>query len=72
MTDMEWYEVKAEAFRICTRHMAPGKDPAAASYPAPFEDRAAAWDKWMTDNGMVVAAFRSAFNSIMGNDESAL
>ena len=40
MTDLERYEVKAEAFRICTGHMAPGKDAASASYPAPFWEAA--------------------------------
>ena len=70
MNDVEWYEIKAEAFRICCGHMAPGKDPAAASYPAPFEDRAAAWEKWTLENQQVIAAFGTATRRIMGRDDS--
>lgn len=69
MNDNEWFEVKAEAFRICTGHMAPGKDPASASYPAPFEERAKAWEEWTTAHMQPIAAFRVAFQRIMGRDE---
>ncbi len=44
------YELKALMFHRMTGHMAPGKDPASASYPAPFEVREEAWVRWCTDN----------------------
>ena len=68
LSDFEWYEIKAEAFRICTGHMAPGKDPSPLSYPAPFEERAAAWDKWTTENLKITGAFLTAFNRIMADE----
>lgn len=65
MNGLDRYEVKAEAFRICTGHMAPGKDPSPATYPAPFEERARAWDEWHVIHGQVIAAFLTAFDRIM-------
>ena len=70
MTDLERYEVKAEAFRICTGHMAPGKDPAAMSYPKPFEDRAKAWDEWHAAHALPIAAMLTAFERIMERDDA--
>ena len=70
MDDIEWYEVKAEAFRICTGHMAPGKDPAAMSYPKPFEDRAKAWDEWHAAHALPIAAMLTAFERIMERDDA--
>lgn len=69
MDNIQRYEVKAEAFRICTGHMAPGKDPASASYPAPFEERAKAWEEWHEKHGLVIAAMFTAFNRIVREDE---
>ena len=63
------YEVKAEAFRIMTGHMAPGKDPASASYPAPFEERAAAWEAWMEQYGQVIDAMFTAFKRMGPSDD---
>ena len=65
MDEIERYEVKAEAFRICTGHMAPGKDPASASYPAPFDERAKAWDEWHATHALPIAAMLTAFERIM-------
>ena len=59
------YEIKAEAFRLMTGHMAPGKDPAAASYPASFEERSEIWDAWLESNGeCVIAMLKAADNFI--------
>ena len=63
------YEIKAEAFRICTGHMAPGKDPASASSPAPFEERSAAWDAWMNENGRVVRAMLLDMARVLPDEE---
>ena len=58
------YEIQAEAFRIMTGHMAPGKDPSPASYPAPFEERSAIWDEWIQKHGDVVKAMLVAMKRI--------
>lgn len=65
----ERYEIKAYAFHRMTGHMAPGKDPASASYPASFEERTAAWDKFMAEHGPVILAMLRAFEEIMPGDE---
>ena len=65
MTDLERYEIKAEAFRISTGYTAPGKDVAALAHGAPFHERAAAWDKWDADNGAIVNAMFLAFKRVM-------
>ena len=62
------YEIKAEAFRIMTGHMAPGKDPASASYPASFEERMEAWQKWLNDYHIIITAMFTAFDRIMDLD----
>lgn len=56
LNDIEKYEVMAGAFRIMTGHMAPGKDASPASYPAPYEDREAAWREWFAKNAECVRA----------------
>ena len=63
----EEYELKAEAFRVMTGHMAPGKDAAAASYPAPYEEREAAWREWGAQHGEVVRAMILALRVIDGD-----
>lgn len=50
MTSSLAYEIKAEAFRSMTGHMAPGKDASIFSYPEPIEVRSDAWDKWRKEN----------------------
>lgn len=59
------YEIKAEAFRIMTGHMAPGKDAASASYPAPFEERQAAWDEWLKENSDCIKAMLAAADNFI-------
>lgn len=65
------FEIKAEAFRIMTGHMAPGKDAAPESYPAPYEERAAAYATWLQGNGECVRAVVLAFERMMPDDEDA-
>ena len=61
----ERYEVKAEAFRIMTGQMAPGKDPPSASYSKPFDERSAMWEQWRKQNGEITRAMEIAFERIM-------
>lgn len=67
LNSTEEYELKAEAFRVMTGHMAPGKDAAAASYPAPYEEREAAWREWSAKHGEVVRAMIFALRVIDGD-----
>ena len=59
------YDIKAETFRIMTGHMAPGKDPPMASYPAPFEERSRAFDAWYAQNKQCVESMLLAFERIV-------
>lgn len=68
LTDNERYEVKAEAFRIMTGHMAPGKDAAAASYPEPYEVRRAAFDAWWAQHAEAVRATLIAAERMVDGD----
>jgi hypothetical protein len=52
----ERYEIEASAFRIMTGHMAPGKSASPMSYPAPHEERRAAWEEWIEKHGEVIRA----------------
>ncbi|MCP3704934.1 MAG: hypothetical protein GY954_18640 [Alteromonas sp.] len=65
MNSIEEYEVRAEAFRLMTGHMAPGKDAAPESYPAPFEERSEAYKEWAEDNAECVRAMMLAFKHVM-------
>ncbi len=69
MTVTEKYEVKAEAFRIMTGHMAPGKDPPMMSYSASFEERELMWASWIDENSDCVKAMLLAFEHIMEDPE---
>lgn len=70
LNPVERYEIKAMAFRIMTGHMAPGKDASPHSYPAPIEERSAAWEKWIVEHGKTAAAMLTAFERVMpGEDE---
>lgn len=67
LNSTEEYELKAEAFRVMTGHMAPGKDAAAASYPAPYEEREAAWREWSVKHAEVLRAMILALRVIDGD-----
>lgn len=59
------YEIKAEAFRIMTGHMAPGKDAPPQSYPAPYEEREKVWRQWLLDNEECINAMLLAVDRII-------
>jgi hypothetical protein len=66
MDSLTAFEIKAATFLIMTGHMAPGKDPAPASYSAPFEERYDAWDKWTETYGECVRAVLLAVEKVTG------
>lgn len=68
LTNYERFEIQAEAFRIMTGNMAPGKDAAAASYPAPYEEREAAWKEWNAQNIDCVRAMIIATERVIDRD----
>lgn len=59
------FEIKSEAFRIMTGHVAPWKYPSPESYPAPPEDRYAEYAKWNEANHECVNAMILAFEQIV-------
>ena len=65
LTFYERFEIQAEAFRIMTGHMAPGKDAAPESYPAPYKERDAAWEKWSAQNIECVRATMLATERVL-------
>lgn len=72
LSDYDRYEIKAEAFRIMTGHMAPGKDAAPESYPAPFDERFAAFERWQEIHGECARAMLKATERMVaGNDDDA-
>ena len=64
LTEIEEFEVLAEAFRIMTGHMAPGKDAAAASGAATYEERREAFDAWMETNEECAATIFMAIKRV--------
>ena len=68
MDSNERYEVKAEAFRMMTGQMAPGKDPPRGSYSIPLEERSAMWDNWKCQHGEIIRAMEIAFERIMESE----
>ena len=63
------YEIRAEAFRLMTGHMAPGKDAAPESYPEPFEVRSAAWEEWSKQHDEVIRSVLVAVEHVMGDPD---
>ena len=51
MNSVAKYELKAEAFRLETGMLAPGKDSPAALNGPSFEEREAAWTAWQSKHG---------------------
>ena len=68
LNSIERYEIIARAFYLATGHMAPGKDPAPATYPASFEERFAVYQKWVDNNRFMLAYMLRAFEDIMVNE----
>lgn len=69
LNSIDKFEVQAEAFRIMTGHMAPGKNAAAASYPAPFEEREAIFARWVEIHGECARAMLLAFEHVMPGED---
>jgi len=67
LNEIEEYEFKAEAFRIMTGHMAPGKDVGMMGGGAPYEERVAAWTQWEASHGATANAFVKALRVIDGD-----
>ena len=69
MNSNEKYEITAEAFRLMTGHMAPGKDAASAAYPAPFEERSIAYEVWLESHRRCINAMFLSFEHIMVDED---
>ena len=63
------YEIKAEAFRIMTGHMPPGKDASVATYSADIEIRSALWDMWTNQHAAIMYSMITAFERIVEDNE---
>lgn len=61
MDEDERFEIKVEAFRLMTGHVAPGKDPPTGSHAAPYEERQKAWDEWRKRNAYCIICMIRAF-----------
>jgi hypothetical protein len=69
LTTIESYEIQAFAFRVMTGHMAPGKDASPLSYPAPYEERSAAWDEWRKEHASCIRAMQRGFEAVIDRDD---
>lgn len=69
LTSYERYEILAEAFRAMTGHMAPGKDASPHSYPAPCEERKAAWDAWGAQHADTMRAVLAGVERVIQREE---
>jgi hypothetical protein len=69
LTKIESYEIQAFAFRVMTGHMAPGKDASPLSYPAPYEERSAAWDEWRKEHAPCILAMLHGFEAVIDRDD---
>ena len=58
------FEIKAEAFRIMTGMMAPGKDEGMAGGAHTYEERCQRWGDWIGLHGEVVNAMLKATDSV--------
>jgi hypothetical protein len=71
LNSVEKFEIQAEAFRIMTGHMAPGKDASPFSYPAPYEEREAIHKDWTAANSECIRAMLLAFERVMADEDDA-
>jgi hypothetical protein len=58
------FEIKAEAFRIMTGMMAPGKDVGMAGSEHTYEERCRIWGDWIGNNYEVINAMLKAVDTI--------
>ena len=70
LSEIEKYEIKAEAFRIMTGHMAPGKDVSPHAHGASLEERQDAWNQWCVDHVQAVRCAILAMEYVIDRDES--
>ena len=63
------FEIKAEAFRIMTGHMAPGKSASPESYPAPYEERIRIWGDWLVNNEEVINAMLLSMERMLPDEQ---
>jgi hypothetical protein len=68
MSSSEAYDFKAEAFRLFTGQMAPGKDAPAASYALSIEERTKMWNDWHREHAKIIRCFEMAFERITESD----
>ena len=68
LTPNERYEIRAETFRLMTRHMAPGKDVSPAAYCDEYDVRRAAWEVWQDAYEHAVNAAISAVENLGINE----
>ena len=61
------FEILAEAFRLMTGYMAPGKDTAAAAGAAPIEERIQRWGAWNVNNQEIISAMLRAVDKVYGS-----
>ena len=63
------YEIRAEAFRIMTGMMAPGKDPGMAGESASYEERCHVWGDWLLNNEDIITAMLKASEHVLGKPD---
>ena len=68
----KWFDLKAEAFRICTGHTAPGKDSSQMSYQVSHQEREKAFAEWHSKNVVLIGAFGYAFRSVFGKGDARI
>jgi len=70
LSEITKFDIQAEAFRIMSGYMAPGKDPSILSQPVSYEEREAAYRQWAEIHSECVRAILMAFESTLsGSDE---
>lgn len=65
---LELFEVEAEAFRIMTGYLAPGKSQSPEAN-TPSELREQAWNDWVGKHRPVLVAYAVAIKSILGDEQ---
>lgn len=65
LSEIEVYEIRAEAFRRMTGHMAPGKDVSPGAWSEPYEAREAAYKVWCQAHGAVVMHVIAAVTQVI-------
>lgn len=73
LSPIDRFEIQAEAFRIMTGNMAPGKDVSPQAYSADIDERQAAFNQWCEAYGDCVRVMMVAFERVMpGNEDDAV